>query len=165
MATVMLQHIDHDIMNGVSISAAHARAVDFAYEQHSEAELQYLSLRSLMQGPGQQTTLTALPGEEAAILKLRGWHNYELPAVLPVPDTTEERFGLDSTPAGDALAAAQHAQQTLALARPQTHHHQMRRRTLEMMGLLVFSSCPLLRKALACDSSCQGVPSPPASSP
>lgn len=59
MATDMLQHIDHDILNGVSISAAHARAIGFAYEQHNEAELQYLSLRSFMQEPGQQTVLTA----------------------------------------------------------------------------------------------------------
>ena len=36
----------------------------------------------------------------------------KLPAALPVPATTEERFGLDFTPAGDALAAALHAQQT-----------------------------------------------------
>ena len=65
MATDMLQHIDHDVMNGVSISAAHARAVDFAYEQHNQAELQYLSLHSLMQQPGQQTVLTALPTADA----------------------------------------------------------------------------------------------------
>ena len=44
-------------MNGVSFSAARARAVDFAYEQHNEAELQYLSHHSFLQQPGQQTTL------------------------------------------------------------------------------------------------------------
>ena len=51
----MLQHIDHDIMKGVSITAAHERAIDFAYEQHNQAELQYLSLRSLLQQSGQQS--------------------------------------------------------------------------------------------------------------
>ena len=65
MATDMLRHIDHDIMHGVNFSAARGRAVDFAYEQHNEAELQYLSLQSLMQQPGQQTMLDGPVGAPA----------------------------------------------------------------------------------------------------
>lgn len=57
MAFDMLLHVDHDIMSGVSISAAHERAIDFAYDQHNEAELQYLSLQSLMQTTSQQIPL------------------------------------------------------------------------------------------------------------
>ena len=53
----MLHHIDHDIMNGTSITAAWTRAVDFAHKQHNAAELQYLSVQAFMQQPGQQTQL------------------------------------------------------------------------------------------------------------
>lgn len=56
--------------------------------------------------------------KKRAILKQRGWKKYQLPAALLVPDTTKERFGVDFTPAGDALAAAMHAQQTGKLTNP-----------------------------------------------
>ena len=58
--------------------------------------------------------------KKRAILKLNGWNEYALPAALPLPATTEERFGLDFTPAGDALAAALLAQQTGKATSPPT---------------------------------------------
>ena len=53
----MLKHIDHDVMRGVSFTAAWQRVATFLRSQHNEAEVQYLSLNALVRQGGFQTTL------------------------------------------------------------------------------------------------------------
>ena len=97
--------------------------------------------------------------EKKRIMKDRGWSDYDLPAALPVPDSTHERFGVDFVPGKNVLAAALDAQQTGKAAAPLSAKEEEVFFEGELssvsLGVCVYV---LLRLSAACHCSCQREP-------